>query len=393
MGNGTDWLPMSNSAVTIAIDYTPAIRQRAGIGRIIRGQVAALCQQYPTWDIRLFVVGPVQPQDQAEAPRPLYSTPISERNMVRLWHRLNVPLPQVEHFTGGPLDIMHATDFVLAPSRARHKLVTVHDLAFLFYPEAAMPGLQRYLHVVVPRSIRRADHLLADSHHTARDLQEQWQIPAEQITVVHGAVDHAHFQPVQDTGRLQAVRQRYGVGDRPFLLGLSTLQPRKNFARLIDAFALAKEAAQLPHRLVIGGGRGWLYDAIFAKVAALGLQDDVLFPGFIDEADLPALYSAAAIFTYPSLYEGFGLPVLEALACGTPVLTADNSSLPEAGGPAAIYVQATDVASIAEGIIKLVSDSALQQQLRHAGLAHARQFTWERSAQQLRQAYERLLAQ
>jgi len=375
----------------VAIDYTPALRQRAGIGRIIRGQVAALCKVCPHWDIRLFVVGPVTAEERAEAPRPLYSTPLSERTMVRLWHRLNVPFPQVEHFTGGAIDLFHATDFVMAPNRARHKLVTVHDLAFLFYPEAAMPSLHRYLHVVVPRSIQRADHLLADSEHTARDLQAQWQISAERITVVHGAVDHQHFQPVDDPARLQAIRQRYGLDDRPFLLGLSTLQPRKNFARLVEAFAMAKAEAKLPHRLVIGGGKGWLYEEIFAKVQALGLQEEVLFPGFIDEADLPALYSAATFFAYPSLYEGFGLPLLESLACGTPVLTADNSSLPEAGGPGALYVQATEVTSIAEGIIRLATDSALRQTLRDAGLIHANHFTWERSAQQLRQAYERVL--
>ncbi len=383
---------MTSDRITLAIDYTPAIRQREGIGRIIRGQVAALCHRCPSWDIRLFVVGPVGAQDQADAPRPLHTTPISERNMVRLWHRLNLPFPKIERFTGGPLDLFHATDFVLAPNHARYQLVTVHDLAFLFYPEAAMPSLQRYLHVVVPRSVRRADHLLADSMHTARDLQEQWQIPAERITVVYGAVDHEHFQPVQDEHQLQRVRQLYGLGDRPFLLGLSTLQPRKNFARLIEAFALAKAEAQLPHRLVIGGGKGWLYAEIFAKVEALGLQHDVLFPGFIDDADLPALYSAATFFAYPSLYEGFGLPLLEALACGTPVLTADNSSLPEAGGPGALYVQATDVTSIAEGIVKMATDGTLRQTLRSAGRAHAQTFTWDRSAQQLHHAYERLLA-
>ncbi|HRW07365.1 MAG TPA: glycosyltransferase family 1 protein [Caldilineaceae bacterium] len=376
----------------IAIDYTPAIRQQAGIGRIIRGQIAALCQICPEWEIRLFVAGPVAAQDRADAPLPLYTTPISERNMVRLWHRLNSRWPRVEHFTGGPLSLFHATDFVLAPSHAHHKMVTVHDLAFLFYPEAAMPSLHRYLNVVVPRSLRRADHLLADSYHTARDLHEQWQIPQEQITVVHGAVDHEHFQRVTDSAALMTVRQRYGVGDRPFILGLSTLQPRKNFARLIDAFAIARQEGKLPHRLVIGGGKGWLYDEIFAKVQDHGLTEDVLLPGYIADADLPALYSAAEFFAYPSLYEGFGLPVLEALACGTPVLTADNSSLPETGGPAVLYVQATDIADIAAGLLKLAGNDSLQQQMRSAGYQHVQKFTWQRSAQQLRAAYTKVLA-
>lgn len=382
---------MTGPTPTIAIDYTPAIRQRAGIGRIIRGQVAALVNICPEWDIRLFVVGPVAETERAVAPLPLTTTPFSERNMVRLWHRLRVPWPRVEHFTGGPLTLFHATDFVLAPSHAQHQLVTVHDLAFLFYPNAAMPSLHRYLNEVVPRSVKRADHLLADSHHTAEDLQEQWQIPAERITVVQGAVDHEHFQPVTDPTRLSAVRQRYGIGERPFLLGLSTLEPRKNFAQLIEAFAQARQAVALPHRLVIGGGKGWLYDEIFAQVERLHLQDDVILPGYIDDTDLPALYSAAEFFAYPSLYEGFGLPIIEALACGTPVLTADNSCLPEAGGPGARYVDAEDMESIAEGIIQLATDAPLRLRLRTDGRAHAQQFTWQRSAAQLLGAYNQVL--
>lgn len=384
---------MKPSAPTVAIDYTPAIRQRAGIGRIIRGQVAALIAARPDWDIRLFVIGPVHNDDRQAAPRPLAATPVSERNMVRLWHRLQVGWPRVEQFTGGPLTLFHATDFVLAPSQARHKLVTVHDLAFLFYPDAAMPSLHRYLNEVVPRSVKRADHLLADSQHTANDLQEQWQIPAERITVVQGAVDHAHFRPVTERKRLSAVRARYGIGERPFLLALSTLQPRKNFARLIEAFAQARQAATLPHRLIIGGSKGWLYEEIFANVQRLRLEEDVIFLGYVDDADLPALYSAAEFFAFPSLYEGFGLPIIEALACGTPVLTAQNSCLPEAGGPGALYVDAENVESIAEGIVRLATDAPLRLQLRTAGQYHAESFTWQRSAQQLLGAYERVLAQ
>ncbi len=376
---------------TVAIDYTPAIRQQAGIGRIIRGQVAALVAAGAGLDLRLFVVGPVDETERRQAPLPLHATPVDERNMVRLWHRLDVPLPRVEWFTGGPLDLLHATDFVLPPSKARRKLLTIHDLAFLFYPDAAMPSLHRYLNVVVPRSVRRADALVADSQHTAQDLNEQWQVPLERITVVQGAVDHAHFRPVGDPQQLAEVRQRYGLGERPYILALSRLEPRKNFVRLIEAFAAARAEAQLPHRLVIGGRKGWLYESIFARVQELGLADDVLFPGFIGEADLPALYSGAAFFAYPSLYEGFGLPIVEAMACGAPVLTGDNSCLPEAGGPGAVYVQAEDVDSIAEGIVHLATDAALAAKLAAAGQEHAAGFTWERSAQQLLSAYRKLL--
>jgi glycosyltransferase involved in cell wall biosynthesis len=376
---------------TVVIDYTPAVRQQAGIGRLIRGQVAALIAARPPFDLRLLVVGRVTAEERQLAPLPLHTTPLAERNMVRLWHRLNSPLPPVEWFTGGPLDLLHATDFVLPPSQARRKLLTVHDLAFLFYPDAAMPSLHHYLNVVVPRSVRRADAIIADSAHTAGDLHAQWGVPRARITVVQGAVDHGRFQPVTDPAALAGVRLRYGLGGQPYILALSRLEPRKNFVRLIEAYAEARQAAKLPHTLVIGGRKGWLYDTIFAKVQELGLGDQVLFPGFIADEDLPALYSGAAIFAYPSLYEGFGLPILEAQACGAPVLTADNSCLPEAAGAGAVYVKAEDVESIAAGIVRLATDTQLAAQIVAAGRQNAAQFTWERSAAQLLAAYRGVL--
>lgn len=375
----------------IAIDYTPAIRQQAGIGRIVRGQIEALVTLNPGYDLRLFVAGRVTDADREAAPLPLHPTPIDERNLVRIWHRLDVHLPRVEWFTGGPLDLFHATDFVLAPTRARRTLLTVHDLAFVFYPNAAMPSLHHYLNVVVPRSVRRASGIIADSHHTARDLVAQWQVAPERITVVQGAVDHTHFYPVTDPERQRAVRDRYAIGERPFIFALSRLEPRKNFARLIEAFAIARQEASLPHRLIIGGGKGWLYEEIFRRVSELNLHEHVHFTGFVADADLPSLYSTAEFFAYPSLYEGFGLPIVEALACGAPVLTANNSCLPEAGGPGALYIDAESVRSIADGIVRLATDATLRDQLRTAGLHHAATFTWQRSARQLLDAYSRVL--
>lgn len=375
----------------IAIDYTPAIRQQAGIGRIIRGQVRALLASALDLEIRLFVTGTLTQAERRAIARPLHATPFSERNMVRLWHRLDSPLPPVEWFTGGPLALFHATDFVLPPSRARRKLLTVHDLAFLFFPDAAMPSLHHYLNTVVPRSVARADQVIADSSHTARDLAEQWHVPAEKLSVVQGGVDHTHFRPVTDPARVTAVRQRYVGDSRPYILAVSRLEPRKNHVRLIEAFARARTAAHLPHRLIIAGRKGWLFDDIFARVRDLHLEEHVTFPGFVDDADLPALYTGAEFVAYPSLYEGFGLPIIEALACGAPVLTGNNSCLPEAAGPGALYVDSLDVDSIADGLQRLALDDDLRRTLASKGHAHAAQFTWERSAAQLLAAYRRVL--
>jgi glycosyltransferase involved in cell wall biosynthesis len=161
--------------------------------------------------------------------------------------------------------------------------------------------------------------------------------------------------------------------------------------RLIEAFHQARHQGRLPHRLVIGGGQGWLYEAIYQRVSDLKLHEHVHFTGFVADTDLPALYSAAEFFAYPSLYEGFGLPIVEALACGTPVLAGNNSSLPEAGGPGAFYVDAEEVDAIAQGLVQLATDPALRARLRQAGLLHAAQFTWQRSAEQLLVAYTQLL--
>lgn len=377
----------------LVIDYTPAVRQTAGIGRIIRGQIDALVQNSHGYDISLFVAGAVTQEQRAAAPVPLHTFPaVSERNLTRIWHRLNVPVPRVEWLTGGNVDLFHATDFVMAPVSARRKLLTVHDLAFMRYPQAAMPSLHHYLDVVVPRSISRADHLIADSRNTARDLETTWPHLEGRISVVQGAVDTGAFRRVSDGEALQAVRQKYAIGDRPYIFALSTLEPRKNYPRLIRAFDAARRDSGLPHRLVIGGKKGWLYDEIFATVRELGVEQEVHFPGFVDDADLAALYSGAEFFAYPSLYEGFGLPILEAMACGTPVLTSDNSCLPEAGGEGALYIEAESVESIADGISCLATQPDLRAGLAAAGEVHARSFTWSRSLDQLLEAYERALA-
>lgn len=381
----------------LAIDYTPAVRQAAGIGRIVRCQVQALIAAEDEFDVRLFVIGAITKEERAQIPRTssgrqVAATTLSERNMVRLWHRIDSPLPPVDWYLGARPDLLHATDFVLPPTRARRKLLTVHDLAFVRYPDAAMPGLQRYLNIVVPRSVRRADLVIADSASTAHDLHELWNVGEERICVVQGAVEHEQFRPVRDADALAAVRTRYAIGDAPYVLTISRLEPRKNHLRLVEAFAQAVAEAKLPHQLVIGGGKGWLYEAVYARVQELGIAERVKFIGFVDDADLPALYSGAEFFAYPSLYEGFGLPILEALACGVPVLAGDNSCLPEAGGPGALYVNSLDVDEIAERIATLATNDSQRKRLAAAGQDHARQFTWARSAQQLMSAYHRASA-
>jgi glycosyltransferase involved in cell wall biosynthesis len=186
------------------------------------------------------------------------------------------------------------------------------------------------------------------------------------------------------------VRARYGIGDKQFVLGVGTLEPRKNWPALIRAWAQLRRERRLSHRLVLAGGKGWLTESIFDAADASGFRSEIVFAGFVADDDLPALYSAADVFVLPSLYEGFGIPVLEAMACGTPVVCANNSSLPEAAGDAALLVSAFDEQGLADAIRQLVEDAGLRSRLTERGWAQASRFTWQAAAATLLATYERV---
>jgi glycosyltransferase involved in cell wall biosynthesis len=379
----------------IGVDYTAAVWQGAGIGRYTRELIRAVA---PLDRSRRFVLfyaaGGLPPnhpylgtlRDLCAAHTNLIARPIplSPRLQTILWQRLRLPLP-VEWFTG-PLDLVHAPDFVLPPTRAR-TLLTVHDLTFLARPECAEAGLRRYLSRAVPRAIRRADLVLVDSQATADDVERFLRVGSERIRLVYPGVD-PRFRPLP-AAACEPLRGQLGL-PAEFLLFVGTLEPRKNLPRLIEAFArlLARnepETAQLA--LVLAGRKGWLYDEIFASVARSGLQSRVHFLDFVEDAHLPALYNLARAFVYPSLYEGFGLPVLEALACGVPTLSAAVSSLPEVAGDAAILVDPLDVDAIAAGIAATLAQAP---QLRRAGPLRSGQFGWEAAATGLSACYAEL---
>ncbi len=374
-------------AMRIGIDYTAAIRQRAGIGRYTRGLIGALPALDEENSYRLFVAargaeGPIPTGRNFVARR----APLTDRETSLLWQRLRLPVP-IELFLGR-LDLFHSPDFVLPPVWHARTVLTVHDLTFLRVPQYAHPVLQQYLARVVPRSVHRADLILADSENTRRDVVELLGVPEERVRVIYPGVE-ARFQPVTAADVLAGVRQRYGL-ERPFILGLGTLEPRKNFSGLVEAFTRLLERRRLPHELAIAGGKGWLYEPIFERVRALGLDARVRFLGHVGDDDLPALYSLAACLAYPSFYEGFGIPPLEAMACGTPAVIARTSSLPEVGGEAALYVDPGDVESITDALDRVLHDEALRALLVAAGREHARRFTWEEAARALLDAYHSL---
>lgn len=297
----------------------------------------------------------------------------------RLWTHGRLSVEMAQH----PPDVLFVPAHVLPVLHPRRSVVTVHDLGYRAFPRAHTPFSRAYLAWSTGFSARRAAHVLVDSQATKDDLVRYTGAAAGKITVVHLGRDES-LAPVNDRQRQAEVQQRLGIsrGDgkpAPYILYVGTLQPRKNLVRLVEAFARVRHQ-QPDLLLVLAGQCGWLADPIFQRVEALGLGDAVRFPGFVADADLPVLLSGAICFAFPSLYEGFGFPVLEAQACGAPVLASNTSSLPEVAGDGALLVDPLDTDAVAAGLLRLVSDAALRDRLRMAGFTNLRRFSWQRCA-------------
>ena len=286
------------------------------------------------------------------------------------------------------LDLLHGTVYanpLLAPCRT---VVTVHDLSFVHFPTTVRRFNRFYLRAVTRLAARRAVRVIADSESTRRELLAWLGLSAAKVVTVPIAADE-RFRPAA-ADAVDAFRRQRGLPAR-FALFLGTLEPRKNLVRLLDAYAVCRTrlAEDLP--LVIAGSRGWYYDEIFARVRRLDLQDAVHFAGFVPAAELPWWYRAADIFVYPSLYEGFGLPVLEAMASGTAVITSNTSSLPEVAGDAAILVDPSDVEALAEALVRVLNDPELRLAMSVAGVRQAAKFSWRRCAEETVAVYHEAL--
>jgi glycosyltransferase involved in cell wall biosynthesis len=285
------------------------------------------------------------------------------------------------------VDLLHALAFVTPLLSRCPSVVTIYDLSFLLYPESFRRAKRSYLGLFTRLSARRARRIIAISESTKRDVVRLLGVPPEKVEVVYCGIDEA-FRPLAED-QVAAFRSQHGLPER-FILFVGTIEPRKNVTRLIEAFADLRFAI-CDLRLVIGGAKGWFYQDVFARVEELGLQGEVMFPGYIPVSELPLWYNAAELFVYPSLHEGFGLPPLEAMACGTPVVAANTSSLPEVVGEAGLTVDPLDVEGLAEAMRRVLGDDALQQEMRKRGLQRARGFSWTKTAQETVQVYRRAM--
>ncbi len=358
--------------------FRPGYRQ-AGVSRYVEHLLRALPAVDPDDEFVVFA-GPAarHPEHERYFPAALRwaTTRLpTERPPVRIaWEQAVGP----RALRRARIDVAHAPVNVGPIFSPAPSVVTVHDLSFLHYPEQ-YPGMkQRYLNLLTRLSVERADRVIAVSESTRQDVLRFYRVASERVATVPNGLDPS-FRRIEDRETLAAFRARHGL-PTCFILFVGTLQPRKNLVGLLRAYARLLPRLDVP--LVVVGAKGWLYEGVFQEARALGVSERVVFAGYAPPEDLPLWYAAASVFVYPSLYEGFGLPVIEAMACGTPVVTSNTSSLPEVAGEAALLVDPTDPDALAEAIERALTDEALRWELKERGYERARRFNWERTARE-----------
>ena len=294
---------------------------------------------------------------------------------------------RLRQWLGRPLaiDLLHSTDFI-PPLRVRHfkSVITVHDLAFLRWPHFLTEDSARY-YGQVDAAVERADHIIAVSESTKNDLVKLLGAPRDKITVVYEAADPI-YRPIARDEALASLRTKFPLPDQ-FILFVSTIEPRKNINTLLHAYRRLRDSYKVDAGLVLAGATGWLAEQVFETVEQLDLQRHVVFLGRVQNGDLVYLYNLACCLAHPAYYEGFGLTPLEAMACGTPVVVSNVSSLPEVVGDAALLVDPNSKEELAVALHRLLSNEALRASLRAKGLARARTFSWERAAEETLAVY------
>ena len=302
---------------------------------------------------------------------------------------IRIPLTLSAELRRNPVDVLHV-QFTAPPFCPCPVVVSIHDLSFEHLPETFKRRSRTQLRLTVRHSARRATRILSLSEHGRRDLIETYGISADRIDAIPLAAPD-HFGPVSDTRELQRVRHIYGIHGK-YILAVGSIQPRKNLARLIKAYASLRgdsSADKLP-KLVLVGKCAWLYDETLRTLDQTGVKEAVVLTGYVPEADLPALYSGALCFVYPSYFEGFGLPPLEAMKCGAPVIVGNRTSLPEVVGDAALQVDPFDVDAIAAAIKRLLNDGPLRNELSRKGQERASAFSWRETARRTLKIYEQV---
>jgi glycosyltransferase involved in cell wall biosynthesis len=358
----------------VGLDVSVAGINQAGTG-LYATQLAGALSQLTTTDRFEFLS--VRQRQQMSAPKTLH-TRLATLYRDLVWMHLLLPLGARR----AGVDLLHMPAGISPVQAPCPVVLTIHDTV-AFGMSGTLPSWQRrYFRAFGPRSARRAARIITDSDHSKREIIAQFGVPADRIRVVHLAAS-PHFRQVP-VEQVADARRRYGL--ERFILCVGTVEPRKNLERLLEAFAVLRRGG-CSRQLVHAGPAGWMGTGVARAVQRLGLRDSVRFLGQVPLADLVALYNAADVFVYPSLQEGFGLPVLEAMACGCPVVTSNVSSLPEVAGDAAVLLDPLRSEAIAEAIRSVLADPALSSNLGRRGRVQASRFSWQRCAQETLNVY------
>jgi glycosyltransferase involved in cell wall biosynthesis len=362
--------------------------RNGGVSRYIRFLLKELANRPGAHEYTVFVNGrEVVEKLSAQHPQLTYvPAPWSESQPAAriAWEQLTLPaLIRQRH-----IDVLHSPVNVLPILLPQHcaGVVTLHDLAFLRFPDILTRSKRLYHRAFTVRSIRRATMVITVSDSTRQDAIELVGVPGEQVQTVYPCID-ARFSNVPKDEELQSFREKHDLTSG-YILYLGTLEPRKNITTLIEAYAQLRKTHAIGEKLVLAGGKGWLYDAIFERVQQLGLTSEVLFAGYVEDSEQALWYRAASVFVYPSLYEGFGVPVAEALACGTPVVTSNVSSLPEAGADVAICIDPHDVEVMTASIHTALTDQTIRQKCSTMAPVVAQRFSAQRMVEQTVKVYE-----
>lgn len=375
--------------MNLCLDISAGLAQTAGIGRYARELALALQQQASEFDVTLSLFHNRQPDRQlpsALTALPRSVAPLGDKAW-RFYLLGGLPLLPSWRTAMDHSDLFHGTD-ALTPKLRQPTVITIHDLTTHLFPQFHTRLNRLYLRWALPVMARRASAILADSYATQRDISTFLGVATEKISVVHLGVDLERFSP-QSTANRQAALAHIGVNP-PYVLAVGTLEPRKNLETLLQAYAILPSSAP---QLVLVGRDGWGDNPLSKAVEQLGLRERVHLTGYVTDEFLPSLYSGAELFVYPSLYEGFGLPVLEAMACGVPVITSNVSSLPEVASDAALLVDPQRADQIAAAIQTVLESADQRHTLREAGLLRASTFSWQACARKTVAVYRRVLEQ
>jgi glycosyltransferase involved in cell wall biosynthesis len=286
-------------------------------------------------------------------------------------------------------DLFWGTGFFGHFNKSFKTIITIHDMAYKHYPETIHQPTYRELIGKLQDHAQKSHAIIAVSNSTKRDIVHYLGVPPEKVWVIYNGVN-SRFCQIRNQGLLNTVKLKYRLPEK-FILFVGTLEPRKNIIGLIEAFKKLTLDPHFKYQLVIVGSKGWGYKPIFSTAESLGIKDRIIFAGYVPGQDLPAIYNLAGIFVYPSFYEGFGIPVVEAMACGTPVITSNVSSLPEVGGDAVLYVDPKNIEEISTSIKGALSDENLSQTLREKGVARSKEFSWEYTARQTLDVFKKVM--